>query len=423
MSIRAPYFSVALPTRNRGELAEQAVRYILNQTFRDFELIVADSDDTDDTRDRLKGINDPRLRYYGMRNVTGPDNFQFTVDQARGEYFVFLSDRIMLRPRALEVLYRHSEARRYPNIRYHCETFDDRQYPPKIWKPEYCDGNKLVTPDEVLTQFMGENDGAELNPLLPTPHLSAIHRGLLEKIRGPQSRPVFAPIVPDLWACFAQLSCCEGEMLNLGQILSVQLMRVGVGTQFLLKKESGTQFLREICKKGELEMEHVPIKSLLTNNMIYNDYLRARKLYGGRLLDYPLPWATYFVGVHRNFGDSMKIGVNMRPEYREWKQALAQQPVEVRKEVRRRLGSIKSYGRMEANRLMKKVRYALGINHLESRLKSLRPSKKKKSVPSYKTVAEYMANDAGQKSAEAALEKWLAMRALRSFLRSLLGRR
>jgi hypothetical protein len=129
--------------------------------------------------------------------------------------------------------------------------------------------------------------------------------------------------------------------------------------------------------------------------MIYNDYLRAQKLYGGRLLDYPLPWTTYFVGFHRNFGGSMKVGVNMRPEYLEWKRALAQQPAEVRDEVRRRLCSGKSYAEMETNRLMKKARYALGIHHLETRLKSFRPSKKKKKpAPGFKTVAEYLAHDA-----------------------------
>jgi hypothetical protein len=390
MSLRAPYFSIGLPTRNRGELVEKAVHYILNQTFRDFELIVGDSDDSDDTRDRLRKITDPRLRYYNTRNKTGPDNFQFTVEQARGEYFVFLTDRFMLRPHALEVLHQHSEARRYPSIRYFYDTFDDRHSPPKVWKSQDCHSHRLVTPDEVLSLIVGDNDGGELGRLMPLPQLSAIHRSLLEKIRGTQSRPVFAPIVTDMWCCFAQLACCEGEMLNLGQSLSVAVMRTGIGGSFILKMKSGEQFLREICKNGELAMEHVPIKSHLTNNLIYNDYLRAQKLFGGRLLDHPLSWATYFVGVHRNFKDSMMAGVNMRSDYREWEKALGQQPREVQDEVRRRLGSVKSFRQMETSRLMKKARYALGIHHLETRLKLLRPSKKKKTNPPYKTLDDFI---------------------------------
>ena len=393
MSLTAPYFSIGIPTRNRGELVEQAVKYILAQTFGDFELIIADSDETDDTVDRLKRIEDPRLRYFKTRGKTGPENFQFCADQAKGEYFVFLTDRLMLRPHALETIFRHSEARRFPNIRYHCDTFDDRQSPPKIWKPEYCHGNKLVNADEVMDHFVGENDGPELSKIIPMPQLSAIHRSVLEKIKGVDSRPVFAPIVPDMWCCFAQLAVCEEEMLNIGEMLSVFVMRMGAGLSFLHKKDSGTKFLREICKNGELDMEHVPIKATPTSNMIYNDYMRARKLFGGRLERYPLPWPTYFTGVYRNFEDAMKVGVNMRAEYQEWKTALKAQPPEVQAEVKRRLKKTKSFSKLETKRLLKRVRYNIGLNHLETSLKALRPSTKKKVSTPHKTLAEYIATE------------------------------
>ena len=406
MSRAAPYFSLGLPTRNRGDFAEQAVQFILDQKFQDFELVIADSDESGDTLKRLQRFQDPRIQYHNTCGKTGPENFQFCAEQARGEYFLLLTDRVRLRPHALEVLYQQSESKRYPSIRYHYDTFDGRQSPPKIWRPEYCGENRLITADELLSQYVNGSAGAEVHRFMPLAQFSAIHRGLMEKIRGTQGRPMFAPIVPDMWCCFAQLSCCEDQFLNLGQSLSVLVIQDGsAAARFLLKNESGSRFLREISKNGELDMEHVPIKALLTNNMIYNDYFRAQKVYGGRLLNHPLLPATYFAGIHTNFGDSMKVGANTRAEYREWKQALAQQPADVQKEVARRLSSGKSYAQMETSRLIKKVRYALGINRLESSLKSLRRAKKKKSRPSFKTVAEYVAYDPGQNAAEPATHK------------------
>jgi glycosyltransferase involved in cell wall biosynthesis len=402
MSQKAPYFSLAIPTRNRGELAEQAVQYVLGQKFQDFELIIADSDETDDTVQRLKRFQDPRIRYFNTRGKTGPDNFQFCADQVRGEYLVFMTDRLMLRPEALEVLYQHSEARRYPSIRYHCDTFDDRKTPPKIWKPEFLNGNRTVTADEVLKGFVGEENGPLLARIVPMPQLSAIHRSMLEKVKGTQDRPIFAPIVPDMWCCFAQLSCCEEEMLNIGQMLSVFVMRMGAGMQFLHKKASGSDFLREICKNGELDMAHVPLKALPTANMIFNDYMRARQLFGGKLEAYPLPMTTYFDGVFRNFEDSLKIGINMRAEYQEWKTELKKQPIDVQTEVKRRLkNSKKSYAQLEMKRLLKKARYTLRLHDLEGKLKSLRGVKKgKKPAIHYKSVGEYMATNSSMPTAK-----------------------
>jgi glycosyltransferase involved in cell wall biosynthesis len=402
MSQKAPYFSITLPTRNRGELAEQAVQFILAQTFTDFELIIADSDETDDTVQRLKRFQDPRLRYHNTRGKTAPENFQFCADQARGEYLVFTTDRLMLRPEALQVLYQHSEARRYPNLRYHGDYYDDRQSPPKIWRPEFLSGNKTVTADELLRSFVGEENGPSLAPLMPMPQLSAIHHTMLAKIKGTQNRPIFAPIVPDMWSCFAQLSCCEDEMLNIGQMLCVGIIRMGTGSSFLQKKESGSKFLREICKNGELDMAHVPLKSLVTANMIFNDYMRARQLFGGRLESYPLPMTTYFDGVFRNFEDSLKVGTNMRAEYREWKNELKKQPIEVQDEVKRRLKNLKkSYPQLEMKRLLRKARYTLRLHDLERKIKSMRPPKKgKKPAAHYNSVAEYMARNSAMPAAK-----------------------
>ena len=54
--------TVLMPTYNVAPWVEEAIRSVLNQTYRDFELLVVDDASTDDTLDRVRAIDDPRIR-------------------------------------------------------------------------------------------------------------------------------------------------------------------------------------------------------------------------------------------------------------------------------------------------------------------------------------------------------------------------
>jgi glycosyltransferase involved in cell wall biosynthesis len=58
-----PFFSVVIPTFNRGDLLPYAVQSVLKQTFEDFEIIVSDNCSSDDTPKVSKQFEDPRFRY------------------------------------------------------------------------------------------------------------------------------------------------------------------------------------------------------------------------------------------------------------------------------------------------------------------------------------------------------------------------
>jgi glycosyltransferase involved in cell wall biosynthesis len=62
MSSRPPAVSVVLPTYNREAVVGRAIESVLNQTFRDLELIVVDDGSRDGTVDAVSRVEDPRLR-------------------------------------------------------------------------------------------------------------------------------------------------------------------------------------------------------------------------------------------------------------------------------------------------------------------------------------------------------------------------
>lgn len=58
----SPKVSVVIPTYNRAHLIQKSIRSVLNQTYKNLEVVVVDDSD-DDTEKRVKEIKDARLIY------------------------------------------------------------------------------------------------------------------------------------------------------------------------------------------------------------------------------------------------------------------------------------------------------------------------------------------------------------------------
>jgi len=88
-----PTFSVVIPTYNRAELLQRAIRSALNQTFEDFELLIVDDCSTDQTGKVVESFLDERLRYIRHdMNKGAPATRNTGISQARSEYVAFLDD-------------------------------------------------------------------------------------------------------------------------------------------------------------------------------------------------------------------------------------------------------------------------------------------------------------------------------------------
>ena len=66
--ITAPLVSVIVPTYNRGWCVERAIKSILSQTYKNFELIVVDNASTDDTVAKIDSFKDTRIRIVEINN-------------------------------------------------------------------------------------------------------------------------------------------------------------------------------------------------------------------------------------------------------------------------------------------------------------------------------------------------------------------
>lgn len=63
-----PFFSVIIPLYNKAHYIETTLNSVLNQTFKDFEVIVIDDGSTDASLNHAKSIRDKRIAIYTQEN-------------------------------------------------------------------------------------------------------------------------------------------------------------------------------------------------------------------------------------------------------------------------------------------------------------------------------------------------------------------
>jgi glycosyltransferase involved in cell wall biosynthesis len=90
MHAPVPKISIGMPVYNGAEYLSEAVTSLLNQSYTNFELIIADNASTDGTEEICRGLasQDPRIRYRrNPTNIGASPNFGLVLSLARGEYF------------------------------------------------------------------------------------------------------------------------------------------------------------------------------------------------------------------------------------------------------------------------------------------------------------------------------------------------
>jgi glycosyltransferase involved in cell wall biosynthesis len=96
-----PRVSVIVPTYNQDKYLGFCIDSILNQTYRDFELIVVDDGSTDTTQEIVAKYN-ANVRYIHKQNGGTPSALNAGIRVANGEYLAWLSSDDLYLPNKLE---------------------------------------------------------------------------------------------------------------------------------------------------------------------------------------------------------------------------------------------------------------------------------------------------------------------------------
>lgn len=100
--------TVIVPTYNTSKYIKKCIDSILNQTFKNIELIVIDDGSTDNTKDIIKKIDDKRLKYIYKENGGVSSARNLGIDLSTGNYIMFVDSDDYIDKDFIEVVHNYA---------------------------------------------------------------------------------------------------------------------------------------------------------------------------------------------------------------------------------------------------------------------------------------------------------------------------
>lgn len=116
-----PRVSIVIPNYNHARFLDERITSLLNQTFRDLELIFVDDGSTDNSREVVeKYLGDPRLHCLWFQPNSGTifRRWNDGLERATGEYVLFANSDDSCEPTQIETLVRILD--KHPNVSVAC---------------------------------------------------------------------------------------------------------------------------------------------------------------------------------------------------------------------------------------------------------------------------------------------------------------
>lgn len=97
--------SVIMPTYNRTREIRESILSVLNQTFKDLELIVVNDGGTDEVKNIIDSFNSSSIKYYKIKTNKGLSGaLNEGLNRANGRYIAYLDDDDIYYPNHIETL-------------------------------------------------------------------------------------------------------------------------------------------------------------------------------------------------------------------------------------------------------------------------------------------------------------------------------
>lgn len=329
-----PFFSIAIPTKNRPDRLANAIRSVLEQTFVNFELIVCDNSDgpdADSTAAMIRTLHDPRFRYVRTSGqLSMPDNWERACAEARGEYVGILTDRSVFRRDALCVI--HDEIRRTgtPLVTWYPDAYgrdpDGRQFR----RRPVTFGRYRQESAKILNYFLHGHPkhGTKVLPKLLN---SVCHRSVLDEIRATAGR-CCPPVCPDYTSGYLMLAHTDSFLL-IDEGLFV-LCGVGNGSSFRRRGALADRFMKELGMSWKDLVDRMPSQACFSHALVLNDFMRVKAMLPNRFEAFDIDHVHYTLGCLFDYWKSARQGIDLTEDLDALVDQLNFEPEEVQQAVR-----------------------------------------------------------------------------------------
>jgi glycosyltransferase involved in cell wall biosynthesis len=123
-----PFFSIVTATYNRAYCIDKAIKSVLKQNFKNWELIIVDDGSTDNTDEVVsKFLNDKRIKYIKLEKNSGVNVARNrAIKESKGEYFILLDSDNELNNDILNIFKKYIDTYNFPYMKFLCQNQDGK---------------------------------------------------------------------------------------------------------------------------------------------------------------------------------------------------------------------------------------------------------------------------------------------------------
>lgn len=183
-----PSVSVVVPVYNVEMYLKECLDSLINQTFKDIEIICVNDGSTDNSLNILNeyASRDERIKVFSKENSGPGSTRNYGIDNAQGEYLLFVDSDDWLDLDAIKILYETSKSQDLDLLIFLAEDYDDLQ--DKFYEEDYYN-NSLLPNSFDETVFNHRDIQKYLFSIAVVPYNKLYRRSILEKyhIRFPEN--------------------------------------------------------------------------------------------------------------------------------------------------------------------------------------------------------------------------------------------
>ncbi len=310
-----PFFTIAIPTKNRPDQLADAIRSVLDQRFSDFEIVVCDNSDESEAPhsiERVLAFDDPRIRYVRTSGeLSMPDNWERAVAEARGTYVGVLTDRSVFRPGALGVIHAEIRSTGAPCVSWFNDLYG-RDAAGRAFKRRECTLQRYRVESGKILDYLLNGSPKYATKIVPKLMTAVCRRSVLEEIRGSAVGRCCPPVAPDYGSGYLMLAHVD-SVLMIDEALYVSC-GVGTGSAFRRRSELGDRFRRDLGLTWEEMVDRMPSGAAFSHALVLNDFLRIREALPERLGRFELNRTQYYAGCLSDYAKVAARGVTERDE-------------------------------------------------------------------------------------------------------------
>lgn len=213
MSLR---YSIIIPTRERADVLQWALKTCTMQAYENLEIIVSDNYSQDNTEQIVKSTGDTRIRYYNTeQRLSMSHNWEFALEKATGDYITILGDDDGFVPNAIEDINKILSKAKSDALCWHQSRYfwpGNVVYPHELF---VVLRNRVVSINayDNLCKVINHQKHYSSNPWL---YSGFVHKSVIEKVKANSKGIFFHSMIPDVYSGLAIGSQIDTYMYSTG---------------------------------------------------------------------------------------------------------------------------------------------------------------------------------------------------------------